>query len=318
MNKKVKNIEHLYRESFEDFRLEPSSGLWKRISSRLTWKTFIKFNPTTLNAYYLTGILAVSIAGALWIINPVSDDNQEIKEITIIEPIETQPITQVQEESRKAEGRGQKAEGSIQKSVPEKQNSSSSAIVTTKAENQKPESGINDPKPVTRNTELVTLNPKPVTPNLQLVTRNSKLVTPEPVTRNSQPVTPEPSNQSLDPWLNIDSLFTNQTPTPPQHSIQFPNAFTPNPNGPTNGYYTPGIPNNDVFHPEYKGVVEYHLRIFNRRGELLFESNDINVGWDGYINDRLAAQDVYIWKAQGRYSNGLSFTKFGNVMLIKK
>ena len=142
---------------------------------------------------------------------------------------------------------------------------------------------------------------------------------PKPKTQN-QPSThyQAPSTDLPDPWPNIDSLFTNQTPTPPQHTIQFPNAFTPNSNGPTNGYYTPGLPNNDVFHPVYKGVVEYHLEIYNRRGELIFESNDINTGWDGYINDRLAAQGVYVWKAKGKYSSGENFVKFGNVMLIIK
>ncbi|MBA7591841.1 hypothetical protein ES708_34009 [subsurface metagenome] len=116
----------------------------------------------------------------------------------------------------------------------------------------------------------------------------------------------------------MDSLFFSYNSTAPEYKIEFPNAFTPNPNGPTNGYYAPGIPNNNVFHPVYKDVVEYHLRIFNRRGELIFESNDINRGWDGYINARIAAQGVYVWKARGRYSNGQSFVKFGNVMLIKK
>ena len=128
----------------------------------------------------------------------------------------------------------------------------------------------------------------------------------------------ETSNQSTDLWPNIDSLFTNQNSTAPEYTIEFPNAFTPNTNGPTNGYYTPGLPNNDVFHPEYKGVVEYHLEIYNRRGELIFESHEINIGWDGYINNRLAAQGVYVWKARGKYSNGENFIKAGNVMLIKK
>ncbi|MBA7547594.1 hypothetical protein ES705_40023 [subsurface metagenome] len=116
----------------------------------------------------------------------------------------------------------------------------------------------------------------------------------------------------------MDSLFTNFNSPTPEYTIEFPNAFTPNSNGPTNGYYTPGLPNNDVFYPVYKNIVEYHLRIFNRRGELIFESNDINRGWDGYINDRLAAQGVYVWKARGKYSNGENFVKFGNIMLIIK
>ncbi|GAI88821.1 unnamed protein product, partial [marine sediment metagenome] len=76
--------------------------------------------------------------------------------------------------------------------------------------------------------------------------------------------------------------------------IVFPNAFTPNPNGPGSGYYSPGSTDNDVFYPRCRGVVEYRLRIFNRFGKLIFESKDLNIGWDGYINGKLAKQDVYI------------------------
>ena len=100
--------------------------------------------------------------------------------------------------------------------------------------------------------------------------------------------------------------------------LRFPNAFTPNINGPSNGYYTAGLTTNEVFHPVFKGVVEYQLRIFNRFGSLMFESNDVNIGWDGYINDRLANPGVYIWKARGRFSNGESFIEFGNLTLIKR
>ncbi len=45
-----------------------------------------------------------------------------------------------------------------------------------------------------------------------------------------------------------------------------------------------------------KQVDEYHLYIYNRWGELIFQSHDINMGWDGYINGALAAQGVYFWK----------------------
>ncbi len=100
--------------------------------------------------------------------------------------------------------------------------------------------------------------------------------------------------------------------------IEFPTAFLPNINGPSNGYYSDGLTTNEVFHPEFKGVTEYQLKIFNRNGLLIFESNDINRGWDGYMNDRLAKRGVYIWKVRGRFINGQTFVKFGNVTLIKK
>lgn len=100
--------------------------------------------------------------------------------------------------------------------------------------------------------------------------------------------------------------------------IEFPTAFIPNINGPSNGYYTQGLTTNEVFHPDYDRIAEYHLKIYSRSGILIFESKDINRGWDGYIKGRLAKQGVYVWKARGRFTNGQAFVKFGNVTLIKK
>ena len=100
--------------------------------------------------------------------------------------------------------------------------------------------------------------------------------------------------------------------------IEFPTAFVPNVNGPSHGYYSKGLTTNEVFHPEYKGVTEYHLKIYSRNGILIFESNDVNRGWDGYMNDRLAKRGVYVWKVRGRFINGQTFVKFGNVTLITK
>ena len=98
--------------------------------------------------------------------------------------------------------------------------------------------------------------------------------------------------------------------------IVFPNAFRPDPGGPTGGYYNPNDPSNTVFHPVCRGVDEYRLRIYNRTGTLVFESDRVEIGWDGYINGTPARQDVYVWKARGTFINGKSFVKHGNLTLI--
>lgn len=97
----------------------------------------------------------------------------------------------------------------------------------------------------------------------------------------------------------------------------FPNAFTPSTNGANGGYYSFTDRTNDVFYPLHYGVAEYKLQIFNRFGALVFETTDIQQGWDGYYdNGRLAVEDAYVWRATGRYENGQAFTKVGNVTLI--
>lgn len=99
--------------------------------------------------------------------------------------------------------------------------------------------------------------------------------------------------------------------------IEFPNAFTPNAGGPSGGHYVSGDYSNDIFYPVFEGVIDYNLSIFNRWGELIFETNDIKVGWDGYYRGKLCKQDVYVWKVKGKYSNGKSFVKKGDVTLLR-
>lgn len=99
--------------------------------------------------------------------------------------------------------------------------------------------------------------------------------------------------------------------------IRFPNAFVPSKLGPNGGAYDAIDYKNEVFHPVAEGVIEYRLLIFNRWGEQIFESKDINIGWDGYFKGKLASQDVYVWRAIGRFANGDMFDERGNVTLLR-
>ena len=109
-------------------------------------------------------------------------------------------------------------------------------------------------------------------------------------------------------------LITAQEST----SVQVPNAFTPNPGGPSaDGVYDPTSRDNDIFHPNISGLQTYELDIFNRWGELLFVSKDINVGWDGYYKGKLCEQSVYVWKIRGLSITGQSIEKAGDLTLLR-
>ncbi len=100
--------------------------------------------------------------------------------------------------------------------------------------------------------------------------------------------------------------------------IEFPNAFTPSLSGPKGGKYDPQATDNDIFFPYHEGVAQYRLEIYDRWGERLFVSEDINVGWDGYYKGKLCKQGVYVYKARGKFYNGRTFVKTGDVTLIHK
>jgi hypothetical protein len=99
--------------------------------------------------------------------------------------------------------------------------------------------------------------------------------------------------------------------------ILFPNAFKPDLHGPNGGYYDQRAEEkNNIFHPYWEGVAEYHLEIYTRWGEKLFYSDDVNRGWDGYNKENLCTQDVYVFKSWGYFQNGEMFQVKGDVTLL--
>jgi gliding motility-associated-like protein len=95
-----------------------------------------------------------------------------------------------------------------------------------------------------------------------------------------------------------------------------PNAFTPNPNGPTGGGPSNGI--NDVFLPIVKGIEEFNMQIYDRWGNLIFESNSATIGWDGYNNEgRLMPAGVYVYKLTVLLSDKQRSTQIGDVTMIR-
>ncbi|MCJ7447538.1 MAG: PKD domain-containing protein [Bacteroidales bacterium] len=115
-----------------------------------------------------------------------------------------------------------------------------------------------------------------------------------------------------------DSLIVMNAFAGSGYFIKFPNAFIPNPTGPSGGYYsTKSDEAAQVFHPVQSGVADYQLKIFSKLGILIFESNDVNIGWDGYFKGQLSESGVYIWKVRGNFINGEPFTKMGDVTLLK-
>ncbi len=72
----------------------------------------------------------------------------------------------------------------------------------------------------------------------------------------------------------------------PDFFFHLPNAFTPDPNGSSV---------NQTFKPlASKYVKSYTMEIYNRWGEKVFESKDINIGWDGTYKGELCQQDIYL------------------------
>lgn len=92
------------------------------------------------------------------------------------------------------------------------------------------------------------------------------------------------------------------------HIFYIPNTFTPNQDG-----------KNEIFLGYGAYVEKFQMYIFDRWGNLMFESNDINKGWNGSVNNDSATvqEDVYVWKVNIVASNKKDYKYVGLVNLIR-
>lgn len=71
-------------------------------------------------------------------------------------------------------------------------------------------------------------------------------------------------------------------------------------------------------HEHYCEVESYHLMIYNRWGQRVFETTDIEQGWTGEVNGKMSPSDVYIYKIEyGFGENRKSVVQSGDVTLIR-
>ena len=106
-----------------------------------------------------------------------------------------------------------------------------------------------------------------------------------------------------DGCFSSDSItFTSDCPT----ELYVPNAFSPNGDG-----------MNDVFLAYGVEVIDFNLKIFDRWGAFLFESNDIAHGWDGFFKGKLKQNGVYVWEIEVTFLQGKTARLKGDVTLLR-
>jgi gliding motility-associated-like protein len=88
--------------------------------------------------------------------------------------------------------------------------------------------------------------------------------------------------------------------------LEAPSAFSPN-----------GDSYNDLFRFEAKNITNFELKIFNRWGEIVFSTNDINHGWDGNVNGHAQNIDTYKYLVKAETIHGYKFEKSGEFLLLK-
>jgi gliding motility-associated-like protein len=92
----------------------------------------------------------------------------------------------------------------------------------------------------------------------------------------------------------------------PDSYIGMPNAFTPKGE------------KNKIFRPSHLGDMTLkYFGIYNRWGIKLFETTDVNMGWDGNYKGEPQPMGVYIYIIEAATAKGQKFHKQGTVTLIR-
>jgi PKD repeat protein len=101
--------------------------------------------------------------------------------------------------------------------------------------------------------------------------------------------------------------------------VLLPNAFKPDATGEPSDV----IPNEQsyrnylFFPPVMQPTREYHLAVYNRWGQLIYQTNDPTRGWNGYFKGQMCAEGVYVYRIWGTFENGESFQKRGDILLMR-
>ncbi|MGQ0828728.1 MAG: DUF7948 domain-containing protein [Bacteroidota bacterium] len=113
----------------------------------------------------------------------------------------------------------------------------------------------------------------------------------------------------------IDSLGCPRTasvtiyvisPACKEEDVFVPNTFTPNGDG-----------HNDILYVRSNSLTNLYFAVYNRWGQLVFETTDINIGWDGIYKGMKADPAVFAWYLRGECYNKEKFKTQGNVTLIR-
>jgi gliding motility-associated-like protein len=84
-------------------------------------------------------------------------------------------------------------------------------------------------------------------------------------------------------------------------------AFTPNMDG-----------KNDLFRYQAETIESLtYFRVYDRWGELVFETNEVGKGWNGRFRDKPMNPGVYVWTMEGICINKATFMRSGDVTLIR-
>ncbi|WP_316837630.1 gliding motility-associated C-terminal domain-containing protein [Pedobacter nutrimenti] len=93
---------------------------------------------------------------------------------------------------------------------------------------------------------------------------------------------------------------------PLKNGVFIPNTFTPNGDG-----------KNDIFYVYGNTIAQVKMRIYNQWGQFIYESLNIQNGWDGTYKGQLQPNGVYVYQIELVFTDGTTDNKKGTITLLR-
>jgi len=107
----------------------------------------------------------------------------------------------------------------------------------------------------------------------------------------------------------LGQAISNEIVLVKEPKLFYPTAFTPDRQGPVE---------NEIFRVFGQYIAQFEMQIFNRWGELLFSTTDMEMGWNGTFRGKDQPEGTYAFIARLTDLSGNSFTRSGSVVLLRK
>ncbi|WP_442589040.1 putative Ig domain-containing protein [Pedobacter sp. AW31-3R] len=104
---------------------------------------------------------------------------------------------------------------------------------------------------------------------------------------------------------SVTGIATDGKP-PVSLEIYIPNTFTPNGDG-----------RNDIFYVYGAAIAKVKMRIYNQWGQFLFESQQVQNGWDGTWRGQMQPNGVYVYYIDLELTDGTKTMRKGTITLLR-
>jgi gliding motility-associated-like protein len=346
MNNTKKNT---LKEAFDSYEIKPSEGLWEKTYDGLQKEAAAGSAGTgARRVLYFAGAGAIMIAAVLYfaLSKPQTENTVKADQIVSESQINQTPIADNSTSRRDTDPntmdvkkKDQEVEDNLNTSIPivssqlKPDNPSATNTIQSTTSNKKSDA----PNAKTDNTNNIYSNPVSTTGNHLISNTKENPVIDKTVQVSSDTsvcigeyavlkavggnavkwnngeklrrimVMPEKTTTYTVTYTFADNSTIDKSVTVKvRPCLYIPNAFAPN-----------SIGKSRLFKPEGTEINDFSMQIYSRQGVKVFETSDINQGWDGNINGTPAPDQIYVYVITFRDAFAYPHVRKGTVTIVK-